>query len=338
MAGDNTVIKEEQENDQMSGRILEQAEIDGLLKGANSDHRGLKALVQTSTLAHERLPMLEVVFDRLVRLLSTSLRHFTSDNVDVSMEEMTSSRFQEYLDGVPMPAMLNVIKIKEWDTLALMVIDNPLVYTVVDILLGGRREEKHEVQGRTYSTIERTLNEEFISVVLHDLSKSFEPVESIEFAYERMETNPRFAMIERPNNAGIIIRMNIKIDDRGGTVEFFMPYSSIEQVREKLLQTFIGEKFGNDKIWENHLAGEVWNTTIEAEALLDQVTIKLSDVLAWKKGSFLPLETFEGANIVVQTGDCRLLSGKIGNVRKRVAVQIEENYLIKGKNHDKHDH
>lgn len=333
MSADNTAEKAKEgiENDQLSGRILEQAEIDGLLKNANSDHRGLKALVQTSTVTHERLPMLEVVFDRLLSLLSTSLRQFTSDNVDVSMEDLKSLRFNEFLESVKQPSMINIIKIKEWDTLALLVVDNPLVYTVVDMLLGGRREESRDLQNRPYTTIERTLNEDFVRAFLNDLSKSFDPVESIHFGFERMETNPRFASIERSNNAGILSQIKINMDGRGGIIELFLPYSSIEPAREKLLQMFVGEKFGNDKIWESHLASEVWNTTIEAEALLDQVTIKLSDVLSWKKGSFLPLETFEGANIVIQSGDCRIYSGKIGNVRKRVAVQIEENFLNKGK-------
>lgn len=313
----------------LEGRVLEQGEIDGLLKNANSDHRGLRALIQSSTVTHERLPMLEVVFDRLVRMLSTSLRNFTSDNVDVSMSEMTSMRYKEYMESISLPSMMNVIKITDWDTNLLLVIDNSLIYTIVDVLLGGRREERSEVQGRTYTTIERTLNEEFINVLLADMKRSFEPIQNLNFVYDRMETNPHFVSIERANNTGIVIRLQIKMDGRGGQVELFIPYSSIEPIRAKLLQSFVGEKFGNDKIWENHLAHEVWNTVIQAEALLDRVTIKLKDVLEWKKGSFLPLETFEGANIVLKSGEKRLFSGKIGNVRKRVAVQVEENYLVK---------
>jgi flagellar motor switch protein FliM len=333
MTADNTVVKEEgvPETDSMSGHMLEQAEIDGLLKGANSDNFGLKALIQPSTISHERLPMLEVVFDRLIRQLATSLRHFTTDSVDISLTNMTSSRFKDYIENVSLPAMINVIKIDQWNTQALMVIDNPLIFTVVDVLLGGSGKEPSEVQSRPYTTIELTLNQEFLNVILRDLSLAFEPIEAIVFSHERTETNPMFAMIDRPNNAGIIVTVQIRMDGRGGAIEFFIPYVSIEPAREKLLQTFIGEKFGHDQIWESHLAHEVWNTTIEAEAVLDRVTMKLSDVLKWKPGSSLPLETFEGANVVVQCGDRRLYSGKIGNVRKRVAVQIEENFLVKEK-------
>ena len=54
--------------------------------------------------------MLEIVFDRLVRLATTSLRNFTSDNVEVSLDSITSVRFGDYLNSIPLPAILSVIK------------------------------------------------------------------------------------------------------------------------------------------------------------------------------------------------------------------------------------
>jgi len=50
------------------------------------------ALINSALVNYERLPMLEVVFDRLVRMMSTSLRNFTSDNVEVSLDQITSVR------------------------------------------------------------------------------------------------------------------------------------------------------------------------------------------------------------------------------------------------------
>jgi len=69
-------------------RVLDQSEIDSLL-GFDDDHAesgeqsGIQAILNSALVSYERLPMLEVVFDRLVRMMSTSLRNFTSDNVEV---------------------------------------------------------------------------------------------------------------------------------------------------------------------------------------------------------------------------------------------------------------
>ena len=51
--------------------------------GGGKDNSGIRAIINSALVSYERLPMLEVVFDRLVRMMSTSLRNFTSDNVEV---------------------------------------------------------------------------------------------------------------------------------------------------------------------------------------------------------------------------------------------------------------
>jgi flagellar motor switch protein FliM len=57
------------------GRILDQKEIDSLLgfdDSGGSEKTGIMELINSALVNYERLPMLDVVFDRLVRLMSTS--------------------------------------------------------------------------------------------------------------------------------------------------------------------------------------------------------------------------------------------------------------------------
>src|SRR5687768_13699842 len=84
-------------------RVLSQEEIDNLLGFSVGeinvdDNSGVRAIIDSAMVSYERLPMLEIVFDRLVRLMTTSLRNFTSDNVEVSLDRITSVRFNDYLN------------------------------------------------------------------------------------------------------------------------------------------------------------------------------------------------------------------------------------------------
>ncbi|MBN9310186.1 MAG: flagellar motor switch protein FliM, partial [Devosia sp.] len=106
--------------DAAADRVLNQDEIDSLLgfdpnAGASAELSGVQALINSALVSYERLPMLEIVFDRLVRLATTSLRNFTSDNVEVAMDSISSVRFGDYLNSIPLPAILSVIKAEEWD-------------------------------------------------------------------------------------------------------------------------------------------------------------------------------------------------------------------------------
>ena len=191
----------------MSNRVLDQDEIDSLLgisKGGGGEEKtsGIQAMLNSALVSYERLPMLEIVFDRLVRMLSTSLRNFTSDNVEVSLDNITAIRFGDYLNSIPLPAMLGVFKAEEWDNYGLLMVDSSLTYSIVDVLLGGRRgTAAMRIEGRPYTTIERNLVERLVNVVLNDLTATFDPLSPVTFRFERLETNPRFAAIARPANA-----------------------------------------------------------------------------------------------------------------------------------------
>ena len=319
--------------DAQPARVLNQAEIDSLLgfddgPGDGENRTGMQRIISSGLISYERLPMLEIVFDRLVRIMSTSLRNFTSDNVEVGIDNILSLRFGDYLNSIPLPAMLAVFKAEEWDNYGLMVVDSALIYSIVDVLLGGRRgTAAMRIEGRPYTTIERTLVERLIHVVLSDLSISFDPLCPVTFRFERLEVNPRFATISRLSNAAVLARLRIDMEDRGGRLELLLPYATLEPVRELLLQQFMGEKFGRDSIWETHLAEELWNTEIDLDVVLDEQTMRLSDITALVPGSRILLNTELGAMVELRCGGTTLFEARIGKRKNRMAARIEREVL-----------
>ena len=312
----------------MSGdRILEQAEIDSLLgveEGSGTEQQAVERIISSGLVSFERLPMLEIVFDRLVRIMSTTLRNFTSDNVEATIDNVISIRFGDYLSSVPLPAMFAVFKIEEWDNYGLMVIDSALIYSIVDVLLGGRRgTAAMRIEGRPYTTIERRLLEKLVELVLRDFATSFAPLCNVTINFERLEVSPRFATISRMSNAAIVARFRVDMEDRGGRFELLLPYATLEPAREVLLQQFMGEKFGRDSIWETHLAEELWNTEIDLDVVLDEQVMRLSDVMALQPGSRIVLGAGPGAPVQLRCGAVPLFEGRVGRRKNRMAVRID---------------
>ncbi len=318
-----------QESSRDATRVLDQDEIDSLLGFDEDDDgeqkSGIQAILSSALVSYERLPMLEVVFDRLVRLMSGSLRNFTSDNVEVSIDSMTSVRYGDYLNSVPLPAMISVFKAEEWDNYGLMIVDTALIYSVVDVLLGGRRgKAAMRIEGRPYTTIERSLVERMVHVMLTDLSSAFEPISPVNFRFDRLEINPRFATISRASNAAIVSKMQIDMEGRGGKVDLLLPYATLEPVRELLLQQFMGEKFGRDSIWESHLAKELWMTQIDLEAEVDNQVMSLNDVFELEVGSRIMLNATPDSEVALNCGGVNLFRGKMGRKGDKIAIKIDQ--------------
>jgi len=309
-------------------RILDQGEIDNLLgfdpdMGGLRDTSGIRAIIDSAMVSYERLPMLEIVFDRLVRLMTTSLRTFTSDNVEVSLDNITSVRFGDYLNSIPLPAVLSVFKAVEWDNFGLFAIDSNLIYSVVDVLLGGRRSVSPiRIEGRPYTTIEMNLVRRMVEIVLDDVQKAFEPLSPVTFELDRLETNPRFAAISRPANAAILVNLRIDMEDRGGRIQLLLPYATIEPIRELLLQMFMGEKFGRDAVWEGHLATEIWHAELEIDAVLAEMDVPLSKILKLDVGETLMLDVRPRDKVSLRCDDVLLAEGTMGRAGDNIAINL----------------
>ncbi len=313
-----------------STRILNQDEIDSLLGFdddlvGGSETSGVMALINSAMVNYERLPMLDIVFDRLVRLMSTSLRNLTSDNVEVSLDNVSTVRFGDYMNSIPLPAMLSVFKAEEWDNHGLMVTDSALIYSVVDVLLGGRKGTPAiRVEGRPYTTIETKLVERMVQVSLSDLSSAFDPLSPVSFNLDRMETNPRFATISQSGNACVLARLRVDMGDRGGRIEIIIPYATLEPIRELLLQMFMGEKFGRDSIWESHLTKELYQTEVQLQAVLGERTVPLREMLNWKVGTKVFFNTRPEDELELRCGQFPMFKGPVGQKQDGIAVRIEK--------------
>ena len=319
-------------NTEETVRVLNQNEIDTLLgfdvkkdSGASRTD-GIFAILDKSMTAYEKLPMMEVVFDRLVRQLSTSLRNFTSENVDISIDSMASIRFDDYLNSIPLPALLVVFRAVEWENFGIVTVDSSHIYSMVDILLGGRKSDRPvRIEGRPYTTIEQDIVKRMVDVVLADMSAAFEPLSPVTFHFERLESNPRFATITRPGNPALLIKFRVDMaDDRGGMLEILLPHTTLEPVRDLLLQMFMGENFGKDTVWEKYLGKELRGTNIEIEAIFNEKLVTLKDVMSLKVGSTMLLDCSPDDDITLRCGGIPVTTGTLGRVRENIAISIHD--------------
>jgi flagellar motor switch protein FliM len=284
---------------------------------------GIRAIVDSGVVAYERLPMLEIIFDRMIRLLSTSLRNFFQDNVEVTLHNITSVRFGDYLNSIPLPVQLAVFRAEGWDNSGLVTIESNLAYSTLDLLLGGKRGgQVKSLDGRPFTRIEMQLVKRMVEIVLADAELSFQPLSPVRFVVDRIETNPRFATITRPANAAILIDLKLDMEGKGGLLQLILPYATIEPIRDLLMQSFLGETLGRDSIWEGHLATEIWQADVAIEAVLQEIRLPLKKVLSLEVGDTLMFDSRPTELVTLRCGDWTLTQGRIGRIDDKIAVQV----------------
>lgn len=304
---------------------FDQAGIDALFGDVGpvySQRSGLRAVIESESIRHERLPMLEVVCERMVRAFSSSMRNLTSDSIEVSLDDVTTARFGDFMDRVTLPAMIAVTRVEEWQNYGLITIDSSLIYAVVDALLGGRRSGEVMIDGREYTTIETALVSRMLELAIEEFSAALAPIAPVTMILERIETNPRFAAIARPTNIAAICTFRVDIDGRGGRFSMVLPYATLEPVRDKLIQRFMGEKLGRANIWQSHMELQMLHTQIEIEVILGCATLSLAQVKSLEVGQSLPFYAQPDQPMAIQCGGIALASALAGQRRGNVAVSL----------------
>jgi flagellar motor switch protein FliM len=305
---------------------LSQDEIDNLLGFGEQKEiptRGVDAIIYRSRDNYEKFPMLEVVFDRFSRSISTSLRSFTGENCDITVENITSIRFEDYLNSIPLPAMISIFQAVEWENVGLVTIDSALIYSLVDILLGGgKADSSFRVEGRPFTTIEQDIIKNFSRLILEEITAAFTPITTVSFRMDRLETNPKFATITRPTSPVVIVSCRIEFNGTGGKIDIVLPYATLEPVKELLAQMFSGETFSGDVSWEGYLGDEIKTTNVVVRAELDRKGISLKELASLKVGSTLVMENKPDDDIKITCNGVELFKGKLGSSEEHIAISL----------------
>lgn len=292
----------------------------------NEDSSGIKAVLEQSLQSYDKLPMLEIIFDKFVRQLSTSLRNLTSEPVDVTIAEFSSLRFGGYLDSLKDPSTIVVFKAVEWENLGLLIMENNMIFSFVDILLGGKKNTfqlEEQNLDRVLTSIEQGLARQLAEAVLLELSHAFDQISPASFTFERLESNPNFANISRPGDAVIVVKLKIEVDEQTKNLQLLIPYKTIEPVKEQMQQVFLGDKFGNDMEWEQSLLKSMYDVNFPIEAVITDRISTVQEIAKLNIGDTFVLEHSKDKDIKVRAGTIDLFTGKIGKVGDKVAVDLK---------------
>lgn len=306
--------------------IFDQAGIDALFGevGTSAGPKiGIKAILESDVITHERLPMLEVVYDRMIRTFATSMRNLTSDNIDVSLDDVSSVRFSDFMNRLAQPAMIGVFRVTEWENYGLITVEPGLIYAIVDALLGGRRGGAAPViDGRGFTSIETSLVSRMFELALADMSAALEPIAPNTMVLERVETSPRFATIAGPTNICAAATFRVDMEGRGGKFSIVLPFASIEPVRHKLSQRSMGEKLGRDNVWEAHMETELRKTELTLDVILGERLMTLHDIRTLSVGQTIAMQKSPDDALELHCGGVMLASAHVGQSSSNIAVRL----------------
>jgi flagellar motor switch protein FliM len=261
-------------------------------------------------------------FDQLLRKTTAHLRDLAKNMVDAELKQVSCTRFDQYVDQLPVPCLMVVVHIEEWGGFLLLRLEERLLEPLVEVLLGGQNSQSAFEGKHLLTKIEQTLLGKFVDILLADFSAIFSPSLPLHCSLERMEFDPRFAAIAPGESDILLMEARLLVGATQGTIDLVIPQTAFSHLQKELPKLFVErESLPN---WEEEVQESTFLASLEVAAVLKNMTLPLQETLRWKVGSYLPLGLISDSLIHLYCEKRPLFSGKIGQKDRCVAVRIEE--------------
>jgi len=319
--------------------VLSQDEVDALLDGVVSDEVDTQGkdddeydpaeiisfdLTAQDRIIRGRMPTLEIIHDRFVRLFRLTLSNALRRVVDISVRSTELIKFGEFIKSLPVPTSINLFRMTPLRGNALMVFETRLVFTLVEMFFGGAGDVETKNESRDFTEIESRMIKRVIISGLEDLQTSWRPVFPIQVNYSRTEINPQFVSIVPHSEIVIVVTFDIEIARAPMSITVCVPYSMIEPIRTKLNAGFQSEQDEKDNTWSNRFKQNLQKVNVDLVAKLGETNISVRDFLNLQKDDILHLNHETDTPISIEVNGIQKFTGYQGTYKGHKAINISE--------------
>lgn len=270
-----------------------------------------------------RLPQLEVIYEKFMRSFRVSLSGALRKIASITLASTDFLKFGEFINTLPMPTCMSVLRFHNLRGSALLVIESKLAYALVDSFFGGADRPYTKIEGKDFTQIELSIVQKVVGLAIDDLEIAWESVEKIGCSFVRTEVNPQFVGIVPPTDVVIASTFDVELENANGTITIVIPYATIEPIKQKLQSGFQIESDQTDKkLWTSHIREQLLSTDMDLEVYLGESEISLGDLMNLKVGDVIPLDQDSTGEFDIQVEGVKKFKGYMGIHHGSVAMQV----------------
>lgn len=326
-------------------QVLSQSEVDALLAavsegeietndpaapGSVKDDRVVVVYDLTSQdrIIRGRLPQLDVIYEKFMRSFRVSLSSALRKIASLNHASTDFLKFGEFINTLPMPTCMSVLRFSTLRGSALFVIESKLAYALVDSFFGGDDRPYSKVEGKDFTPIEISIIRKVVDLAIEDLEVAWESIHPIECSFVRTEVNPQFVGIVPPTDVVIASAFDVELENANGTITLVIPYSTIEPIKQKLSTGFQVESDQTDKkLWTSIIKDQLHDTELDIKVNLGQSEISLKELMALKEGDVIPLDQDANGEFDILVQETKKFKGLYGVYHGSVAMQITKSII-----------
>jgi flagellar motor switch protein FliM len=325
-------------------QVLSQDEVDALLNAVNDDPESSgeaengadgsgengqsDANIQPYDLTNQdrvirgRMPILEIIYERFIRQFRVSLSNSLRKISTISMISTDLLKFGEFVNTLPIPSCMCIMRFNELRGPALIVFESKLAYAIIDSYFGGTDRPFTKIEGKEFTSIELSFMRRVMDMAINDLEEAWAPVHKIDAQYVRTEINPQFVGVVPPSDVIITTTFEVEFESASGTIMVVIPYSTIEPIKQKLSSSYQTDNDVVDTLWTRSMQEHIQHAQATAVVKLGETEMTIGDLVGLQLGDIIPLSQEVSGELDLEIEDAKKLKCLIGVYKGSRAVQI----------------
>lgn len=325
--------------------VLSQQQIDELLKGLNTGELDLDEIDEKASekkvkeydfrspkkFTKEQLKKLDSIHSNYTRSLSSYLTGILRMFCQLSVTQLEEQRYHEFSNALPDAVMMGVVDLNIQDpdlpdTTVIFEISRNTVFSIIDRLLGGSGDIVN--LDRDFTEIELSLIENVLKNMVKLFKDAWKNYAEMDPQLVGIETNARLMQTISPDDIVLITVIDIAMKGMSGNMSICIPAINLEEIIKKMSIRSIKNDKRTDTLKDTDRRDLIFNSIKDSglamTAILGETELTLSEVLGLQCGDIVMLDKFITDTVDMRVGQKVWFRGKMGNYKKRKAVQISE--------------
>lgn len=270
-------------------------------------------------LSRERIRSLRGLHETAADDLSAALSSLLRCPVEMSLVEAVQMPYGDFLGRLGNTTHINLLRASPSGDAVLLEIELPVLYPMIDRLLGGCREDEPPPR-RPLSDIEQPLAARLVRAMIQHLSLALHDTAEIKLELERTESNPRLMRALPTDEMTVAIEFQATVGVRRGKMRLCIPCRTVQR-----LDLGRAADPDTDRAVVYHSKKETNaepTTSVEVSVTLASTPITAAELMSLQVGDIVATETTAGEPAVVSLcGEPKFLATP-GSCRGRKAIRI----------------
>ena len=291
-------------------------------------------IIRMSDFTFDRLPMLDIIGDRMVDNLSAALLDLTGEICEASLVSLDYVPLGEIVENLPTPVLVAVGAGVPFEGEILLAMDHRLLLTATELMLGGTAREINE-EATEFTPIELGFGERVAAAILAELQRALSVVGTASLILDRVEDDPDGANIVKPTSLCARMKFSLAMAGHVGLLDVVIPYDAVEPIRPVLGKIYFGNRGEDQSNWQELITGQIRRAHMDLEVVLAEESLPIQKIMSWRPGDTIEFGIEEGKDATMVGAGEPMFKVSLGKRNNGfVAVQITERISKKKESKD----